>query len=954
MKKGVKRLVAAVLVAALAFPLFSGFWGQPVYASEAQAGLPAENAGAFVRAAYVDYLAQHAGAARPDVVVDVDVFASRQSAEAEPSNDVAGWPALLTFEGGFVEWAVTIPEAGFYNIYVEYYPLPGRGIDVERTLLINGQMPFAGADTVTFARAWTDAGPIRQDNRGNDIRPAQAEAPRWDGNYLMDSLGYVTEPYQFYFNQGVNTLRLDSLNESMAIRRLTVKNKERPPSYAQLLAASGYLGEAPKGYLQVMEGEWAQYRSAPTLYATYDRSSPGTRAYSVDTVRLNMIGGLQWRTPGQWIEWEIDVPEDGLYNLTFKARQNYNRGNVSVRRLTIDGLPPFLEAEEIDFAFTGDWQNTTLSDEKGEPYLFPLTKGRHALRLEVTLGGMGEFLSETEQIVNRLTAVYRRLLVLIGTTPDPNRDYQVHIVFPDVMDYFREEAAVLRSLVERVTAYTGQRGAQIAVAQTLATKLERFANRPEIIPRSLDSLKTDIGAMAAFILRMSESPLDIDQIFISAPGVALPPEGTGFFARVLHELRSFWVSFFVDYSSIGSVFGNDTRTIDVWILSSRDHAQSLKAIIDETFTPEYQIGVNLRIIAGNVLLPAVVAGTGPDVALSVPSGDPVNFALRGSAVDVSQMPGFNELKQEFFESSFVPFMHAGGVFALPETQGFPVLFYRRDILNELGLSVPETWDDIIRALPVLQKNNMDFGLATDDLMSMYGMFLNMLYQRGGEVYSEDFSRTLLDYSVSVDAFEFITSLYTQYRLPKIFVFTDRFRTGEMPMGISDYGMFNHLSVSAPEIRGLWNFTVMPGIVNEYGEIDRSSTGGGTASMIMPQAKDMDAAWTFLKWWVSAETQARFGRELESIIGAAARHNTANVRAFEQLAWSAAQRDVIMRQWEWVVGTPEVPGGYYTGRHMLNALRRVMNNNEEPRETLLDYTRTINDELTKKRIEFGLQ
>jgi ABC-type glycerol-3-phosphate transport system substrate-binding protein len=123
-------------------------------------------------------------------------------------------------------------------------------------------------------------------------------------------------------------------------------------------------------------------------------------------------------------------------------------------------------------------------------------------------------------------------------------------------------------------------------------------------------------------------------------------------------------------------------------------------------------------------------------------------------------------------------------------------------------------------------------------------------------------------------------------------------------------------------------------------------------MLLPAAKNQEAAWTFLKWWVSAETQVRFGRELESLIGAAARYNTANVRAFEQLAWSAGQRDVLLEPWGWVVGTPEVPGGYYTSRHSLNALRKVMNDNEEPRETLLDYTRTINRELTKKRAEFG--
>lgn len=56
---------------------------------------------------------------------------------------------------------------------------------------------------------------------------------------------------------------------------------------------------------------------------------------------------------------------------------------------------------------------------------------------------------------------------------------------------------------------------------------------------------------------------------------------------------------------------------------------------------------------------------------------------------------------------------------------------------------------------------------------------------------------------------------------------------------------------------------------------------------------------------------------------------------------------------WAVGFREVAGGYYTTRHMTNAVRKVTNDKTDPRETLLDYARTINEEINKKRLEFGL-
>jgi len=152
---------------------------------------------------------------------------------------------------------------------------------------------------------------------------------------------------------------------------------------------------------------------------------------------------------------------------------------------------------------------------------------------------------------------------------------------------------------------------------------------------------------------------------------------------------------------------------------------------------------------------------------------------------------------------------------------------------------------------------------------------------------------------------------------------------------------------------LWSFAPLPGTPKEGGIIDRTSATWGNCSMMLSGAKDQEKAWKFLKWWGSKETQVRFGRELEAVMGASARYATANVEAFRQLAWSVKDAAAIEEQWKWVIGIPEVPGGYYTQRHVVNAFRNVVMQKEDPRETLLDYTRTINDEITKKRLEFGL-
>ena len=179
----------------------------------------------------------------------------------------------------------------------------------------------------------------------------------------------------------------------------------------------------------------------------------------------------------------------------------------------------------------------------------------------------------------------------------------------------------------------------------------------------------------------------------------------------------------------------------------------------------------------------------------------------------------------------------------------------------------------------------------------------------------------------------------------------------MPIGITYYNIYNTLAVFAPEIKGRWDFDLVPGtiVIDEFGNetIRRDTVASTTGTMLLEQSDNKEAAWEFMKWWVSTDTQVRFGRELEGILGAAARYPTANVEAMGQLPWRVVERDKLNEQWTWTRGIPETPGSYMTGRHLDNAFRRVINDKANPRETIYDYVLIINRELESKRKEFKL-
>lgn len=889
---------------------------------------------------------------------------------------------LASYEGGYVEFKVNVKQAGLYNIYLTYYPdqeeETSRGIEIERALYINGEIPFSGADALTFNRIFTDDGESTFDNQGNEIRPSQIEAPRWETTYLYDDLGYITDPYCFYFEEGENTIRLDASQETLILKEFVIAERLVTPSYESYIQGADTSLSDNKFHVQI-QGEDAAYRSSQSLYPTYDRTSASTTPYSVTTQRLNMIGGNNWKVSGQWIEWEVEVPEDGYYELTLKARQNYNRGFVSCRSLYINGEIPFEEVSAIKFDFSNDWKMMTLSDSDGNPYLFHLNAGTNRIRLEVTLGEVGDILNRMNDSVYRLNQIYRKILVVTGTEPDENRDYNLDDKYPDVIEGMGDEYKVLYKIIDDLIDYTGEAGTQVSASLTLANQLERFYDDPDNITSSLQNFKDNVSALGSSILTLSQSNLDIDYIIVSGADYKVPDDTPSWFDNALHEVKAFISTFTVDYNAIGNVYGDDMETITVWIFAGRDQCTILKTMIDDTFVEKYGIGVNVDLITADVLLPATVAGTGPDVALNANNGEPVNYALRGAATDLTQFKGngsdvrgFEEVISEFKESSYVPYQYNGGVYAIPETQYYNVMFYRTDIMEELGLEIPQTWDDLIAMLPTIQKSNMNIGVpsterkinnvANPDLSGFFAQY----YQNGGSLYNEEGSATMLDSEEAVAAFEQFTMFFTHYKCPKEYTFVDRFRTGEMPLGFVDYNNYNTLIVSAPEIRGLWAMAPIPGtyVTDENGnyvdadgdgewDIDRSVSCWGTCSMLLGTSEKKEEAWTFLQWWASADVQARYGRELEAVMGESARYATANVEAFDQLSWSSTERAVLEEQWAWVVGTPEVPGGYYTSRHIVNAVRKVINDNEDPRETLLDYKRDIDDEITKKRKEFGL-
>lgn len=981
MRKNIKKIlivIAVMIVIAIIAFILSLQGAEDFHEKYAGTDLTRDVEGMERVGTYTGYLNEHADAQDMTCEAEIDLFDYASSGKVEVYTNYEGTDkALFTDTDSSVSFHVQVPQTGYYNLYMEYLIPESRGVAAERGVRINGEFPFEDAQNITFTRIWTDGGEVKTDNQGNQIRPTQIEVYDWQSSCFEDDMGYITEPYRFYLEKGDNEITLEAENEPMIIRKFMVAPVSVIQSYEEYVAKYPDISDQAMtaGYIQMIQGEDSTLRSESSLYAKYDRSSPTTYPNSVTNTVLNYVGGDTWRSSGQWIEWEFEVPEDGYYNIMIKGRQNYSRGSVSSRTVYIDGEIPFSEMKEISYAYSNDWECKDLADENGVPYNFYLTKGTHTIRLEATLGGVGPILEELEDSTYRVNQIYRKILVYTGANPDRYRDYYIEANYPEVMEAMELESKRLFKIVDDTVSYSGQKADNIAAAQTVAQQMERFCEKPNKITLEFTTFKDNITALGTAFLNMSETKLDIDYLVVSGTGVTPKKDKANIFTKLWHETKSFFASFFVDYNSVGDVYDEsaDDEVVKVWILTGRDQGTILKSMVDDTFTPESGVKVNVEIVDPTALLNAVLAGRGPNVVLSVGADQPVNYALRGAAEDITQFNDWEEVLSHYTPSSYEQYGLDGHIYAIPETQTFNVMFYRKDVLEEMGLEVPDTWQELIEMLPTIQGNNLSVGIPTAAGSSStttattavasnvpdLSLYFTLLYQYGGDMYNEMGTKTTVDDEAGIRAFDDYVRYFNDYGLPTIYDFVSRFRSGEMPIGISAYSTYNTLMVSAPEIRGLWDFTLIPGTeyTNPDGTtyIDRSDFITGSATMMIATEDESlkQKSWEFMKWWAKPDTQVRFGREIEALLGSSARYATANKDAFEQLSWSSDDIKVLSEQWDQTVGIREVPGGYYTGRHITNAIRKVINDKDDTRETIIDYSIKINEEIEKKRNEFGL-
>lgn len=918
---------------------------------------------------YTNYVKKYTNAARPDQTVEVlgkdydpasvtDAQITVTTVDGE--NDVMQWAN----QEGSVSWTVNIPETGVYNIKMIYEALESNTNDVEFSLLIDGESPYATASRITLSKRWINESEIKQDSRQNDIRPGQISTPCWQETPLEDIDGLFNEPLEFYMEAGEHTITFESEKAEFAVKSFIFYQYEASAAYTA--PSDSDLTQA-QGQKITLEGETAAYKSSRTLYPTADKSSyltSSANGSSPTKTRYNTIGSGSWTQSTQTVTWEFNVDKAGYYKIGIRGRQDQMRGMYSNRRLYVNGEVPCLEANQIKFYYDTDWSITTPKSENGDDLYFYLQAGTNTISLEAVPGEIGEIMGNLDELVYNINSYYRQIRQITGPDPDEYNNYMIDTAIPSIVPDFKEYAKTLRDKKAEIEKLSGSGGTEAETLEKMAIVLDKCIKKPDLIPEMMSQIKDNITSVSSFVNQYREQPLEVDMIEVATSDQDFTSCDKSFFGSLGFGFKGFIGSFFEDYNALSD---EDESAMECWVMLGRDNAEALQQLISSEYNPTAKTKINLKLVQGGIV-EATFAGKGPDLALFMGGDFPIQLAARGVLTDLTTFSDFDEVKTRFADDATVLYQYNGGTYGLPCDQTFPMLFYRSDILSEYGIDPAtdlNTWDGLLNCLPTLQRNYLEVGLILPVMTSTGGTtqvsaitepgntFAMLLLQQGLNYYNEEQTKTTFDTQEAVNAFDTWTKFYTTYSFQQTYDAFTRFRTGDMPVVIQNYTFYNQLSVAAPEIKGCWGFQPVPGTVQEDGTINHAANSNGSGAIIFTKAADQEGAWDFIKWFTSTDAQVKYGNNIESILGTMGRYATANEEALQQLSWTTSEVNLLLDQLNSQVEIPIIPASYGVTRNVMNAFRAVVNDYDNARDTLFWYNKDINDEITRKLEDLGL-
>lgn len=303
--------------------------------------------------------------------------------------------------------------------------------------------------------------------------------------------------------------------------------------------------------------------------------------------------------------------------------------------------------------------------------------------------------------------------------------------------------------------------------------------------------------------------------------------------------------------------------------------------IDEVWAEFERRNPDIRIVREDLYLEPfhqktaayVASGQLPDVVRMWPGGR--SSALHEQRLVKDLLPFVEPIRDQFFESALQP--QAGGFLAeLPEgITATHVMYTNTKLLAELGLSVPQTYDELKAMVPKLRSAGLDVVLmgAQDDWVIQSTFFSMIVGRLAGDAFldailagdakftDEPFLKSLRFYKSLFDdgilhprivqtAYGEVNGLFAQGRAPFMI-------DGDWKVGNFLTDPTTGVALLPPEEQEFVEMNVFPAIPGELVSNSTAavaSTGWGINANIPAGSAKEEAAWRLVQWLTSVEVQ----------------------------------------------------------------------------------------------------
>lgn len=860
---------------------------------------------------------------------------------------------LAVKAGDTVTLNIDVPVSGRYVMSFDYLSYDESILPVEMGMKIDGGYPFYEARSMKFETTWVSDG-VDVDRYGNEIVSLPDKLIRWEHKEVMDASYRYSDPLPVELTAGVHKLELNIQEGTLLLGNISL---EAPGDVAEYAGSTKAEGNA----LITIEAEDFYQRNDSSIHAIGEYGS-SLSPLSATTTVLNIIDEDSFNEAGQTVSYQFHVDNAGYYYIGMNYRQSEKNDFPVFVDWKIDGEIPNSAFKSYQVEAANKFRTVTLTDDNDDKLSVYLEPGDHTISLTISADNLRYALEAVDEIMSGISDLSLEVTKVAGTNKDKYRDLKLTRYIPDVQDRLLGWVDELYSLAEQAQPYVNAKSpdkvAAFSYLLIAANQLKSLAEKPNELVYRVDELSTSVNSIntqiANFVDLINDNDLSIDRIYIYQDGARLP-KGQNIFQSIGTSLKRFGYSFMGQSYSASNT---DESHIQVWVNRPRTYVEIMQKMIDEKFTPETGIEVDLSIMTdAQKLILSNASGDTPDIATGINYSIPFDLAIRGSLVDLSKFDNYKEVFGRYSEGLLVPSVVGEGLYSLPETMNFYVMFYRTDILSKLGLSVPNTMDELIAMLPDLQMRGLNVYYPTAAMLVMRNFHgtTPIIYQMDGALYGDTALDILVDSEATVEGFTELTELFTLYDLPvDVPNFYQHFRNGDLPIGIADFNSYNLILNAAPEIANSWSIALVPGIEDEEtGEVKRYMSGGAESTVMFSSDDEREQkAWQFMEWWSRADIQAEFGQRLQILYGDEYIWPTANLEAFERLPYPTSDKDIILTQAQYILETPRLLGSYMMERELSNAFNDVVVNGDTVRSRIDEVAKTVLRETERKLEEFG--